>query len=154
MKSLISIIFISIILTNCGFKPIYSSKNSNFQIIEIKNNNKNRNSFTIEKMVMALSNQDGLTKVKLEMDYKQSITTILKDSKGDPSKKKLSIDLNLQVKNEKDNILVSKNFNEEFSYDIQSDKFKMSQYENNIINNLSNKISNDIIFMLETLNDN
>ena len=154
MKSLLSIIFISIILTNCGFKPIYSSKNSNFQIIEIKNNNKNRNSFTIEKMVMALSNQDGLTKVKLEMDYKQSITTILKDSKGDPSKKKLSIDLNLQVKNEKDNILVSKNFNEEFSYDIQSDKFKMSQYENNIINNLSNKISNDIIFMLETLNDN
>ncbi len=153
MKSLLSIIFISIILTNCGFKPIYSSKNSNFQIIEIKNNNKNRNSFTIEKMVMALSNQDGLTKVKLEMDYKQSITTILKDSKGDPSKKKLSIDLNLQVKNEKDNILVSKNFNEEFSYDIQSDKFKMSQYENNIINNLSNKISNDIIFMLETLND-
>ena len=153
MKSLLSIIFISIILTNCGFKPIYSSKNSNFQIIEIKNNNKNRNSFTIEKMVMALSNQDGLTKVKLEMDYKQSITTILKDSKGDPSKKKLSIDLNLQVKNEKDNILVSKNFNEEFSYDIQSDKFKMSQYENNIISNLSNKISNDIIFMLETLND-
>ena len=153
MKSLLSIIFISIILTNCGFKPIYSSKNSNFQIIEIKNNNKNKNSFTIEKMVMALSNQDGLTKVKLEMDYKQSITTILKDSKGDPSKKKLSIDLNLQVKNEKDNILVSKNFNEEFSYDIQSDKFKMSQYENNIINNLSNKISNDIIFMLETLND-
>ena len=154
MKSLISIIFISIILTNCGFKPIYSSKNSNFQIIEIKNNNKNKNSFTIEKMVMALSNQDGLTKVKLEMDYKQSITTILKDSKGDPSKKKLAIDLNLQVKNEKDNILASKNFNEEFSYDIQSDKFKMSQYENNIINNLSNKISNDIIFMLETLNDN
>ena len=154
MKSLISIIFISIILTNCGFKPIYSSKNSNFQIIEIKNNNKNKNSFTIEKMVMALSNQDGLTKVKLEMDYKQSITTILKDSKGDPSKKKLSIDLNLKVKNEKDNILASKNFNEEFSYDIQSDKFKMSQYENNIINNLSNKISNDIIFMLETLNDN
>ena len=154
MKSLISIIFISIILTNCGFKPIYSSKNSNFQIIEIKNNNKNKNSFTIEKMVMALSNQDGLTKVKLEMDYKQSITTILKDSKGDPSKKKLSIDLNLKVKNEKDNILASKIFNEEFSYDIQSDKFKMSQYENNIINNLSNKISNDIIFMLETLNDN
>ena len=153
MKSLLSIIFISIILTNCGFKPIYSSKNSNFQIIEIKNNNKNKNSFTIEKMVMALSNQDGLTKVKLEMDYKQSITTILKDSKGDPSKKKLAIDLNLQVKNEKDNILASKNFSEEFSYDIQSDKFKMGQYENNIINNLSNKISNDIIFMLETLND-
>ena len=38
MKSLISIIVLSIILTNCGFKPIYSSKSSNFEIIEITNN--------------------------------------------------------------------------------------------------------------------
>ena len=35
MKSLISIIILSIILANCGFKPIYNSKNSNFQILEI-----------------------------------------------------------------------------------------------------------------------
>ena len=85
------------------------------------------------------------------MDYKQSITTILKDSKGDPSKKKLSIIVNLMVKNERDNILTNKNYNEEFSYDVQSDKFNMSQYEDNIVNNLNNKISNDIIFLLGTI---
>ena len=87
MKSLISIIFLSIILTNCGFKPIYNSKNSNFEIIEITNKNENKNSFFIEKMIMSLSNKDAKKKVKLEIDYKQSISTILKDSKGDPSKK-------------------------------------------------------------------
>ena len=87
MKYSILIIILSILLTSCGFKPIYSSKNSNFEIIEIKNNNKNKYSFAIEKMIMTLSNQNGLTKVKLEMEYKQSTTTILKDSKGDPSKK-------------------------------------------------------------------
>ena len=37
MKSLISIIILSLILTNCGFKPIYNSKNSNFEITDIKN---------------------------------------------------------------------------------------------------------------------
>ena len=36
---------------------------------------------------MSLSNKDAKNKVKLEIDYKQSISTILKDSKGDPSKK-------------------------------------------------------------------
>ena len=82
------------------------------------------------------------------MNYKQTFSTILKDSKGDPSKKKLSISVNLVVKNEKGNVLTRKNFSEEFSYDVQSDKFKMSQYEDNIINNLNNKISNDIIFLL------
>jgi len=151
MKFLISIVILSIILTNCGFKPIYSSKNSNFEIIEIINENENKNSFAIEKMVMALSNQDAVKKVKLEMNYKQTFSTILKDNKGDPSKKKLSISVNLIVKNEKDNVLANKNFNEEFSYDVQSDKFNMAQYEDNITDNLNNKVSNDILFLLGTL---
>lgn len=151
MKSLILIIIFFVILSNCGFKPIYNSKDSNFQIIEIKNKNENKNSFSIENMVMSLSNKNALRKVKLEIDYKQSFTTILKDSKGDPSKKKLSINVNLIVKNKKNNVLTTKNFDEEFSYDVQSDKFNMSQYENNIINNLNNKISNDIIFILGTI---
>ena len=151
MKFLISIVILSIILTNCGFKPIYGSKNSNFEIIEIINENENKNSFAIEKMVMTLSKQGAVNKVKLEMNYKQTFSTILKDNKGDPSKKKLSIYVNLVVKNEKDNVLTNKNFSEEFSYDVQSDKFNMAQYEDNITNNLNNKVSNDIIFLLGTL---
>ena len=151
MKFFISIVILSIILTNCGFKPIYGSKDSNFEIIEIINENENKNSFAIEKMVMTLSNQGAVNKVKLEMNYKQTFSTILKDNKGDPSKKKLSISVNLIVKNEKDNVLTNKNFREEFSYDVQSDKFNMAQYEDNITNNLNNEISNDIIFLLGTL---
>ncbi len=151
MKFLISIVIMSILLTNCGFKPIYSSKNGNFEIIEIINENENKNSFAIEKMVMALSNQDAVKKVKLKINYKQMFSTILKDNKGDPSKKKLSISVDLIVKNEKDNVLTNKNFSEEFSYDVQSDKFNMTQYEDNITDNLNNKISNDILFLLGTL---
>ena len=138
-------------LANCGFKPIYNSKNSNFQIIEIKNKNENKNSFFIENTIMSLSNKDALKKFKLEINYDHSFTTILKDSKGDPSKKKISVIVNLKIKNEKDNVMTNKNFSEEFSYDVQSDKFNMSQYEDNIISNLNNKISNDIIFLLGTI---
>jgi len=100
---------------------------------------------------MSLSNKDAERKIKLEMDYKETIVTVLKDSKGDPSKKKISLSINLIVKNDKNNILVTKNFNEEFNYNVQSDKFNMNQYEDSIINNLNTKISNDIIFLLGTL---
>ncbi len=150
MKTLISIIFLSLFLNSCGFKPIYNSKNSNFEVIEIENKNENKNSFFIEKVIMSLSNKNAKNKVKLVMDYNQSISTILKNSKGDPTKKKLSINVNLKIKNDNDNILVNQNFYEEFSYDVQSDKFGMSQYEENITDNLNNKISNDIIFLLGT----
>ena len=84
------------------------------------------------------------------MDYKQTISTILKDSKGDPSKNKLIIDVGLTVKNEKNKVLVTKSFREEFSYEVQGNKFNMSQYVESISNNLINKISNDIIFLLAT----
>ena len=151
MKSLISIIILSLILTNCGFKPIYNSKNSNFEVIEIKNKNENKDSFSIEKVIMSLSNKNAKNKFKLGLDYEKSILTILKDSKGDPSKKKLSINVVLVVKNDKNNILINQSFNEEFSYDVQSDKFGMAQYEENIKDNLNSKISNDIIFLLGTL---
>ena len=151
MKFLISVIILSITLTNCGFKTIYGSKGGNFDILEIINKNENKNSFAIEKMIKLLSNQDAEKKVKLEMDYKQTFTTILKNNKGDPSKKKLSIAVNLIVKDQSNNFLTNKNFNEEFSYDVQSDKFNMAQYEDSITSNLNNKISNDIIFLLGTL---
>tara|TARA_B100001989_G_C24538471_1_gene465996 strand:+ start:507 stop:965 length:459 start_codon:yes stop_codon:yes gene_type:complete len=150
MKTLISIIFLSLFLTNCGFKPIYNSKNSNFEVIKIVNKNENKNSFFIEQVIMSLSNKNAKFKVKLEMDYKRAISTILKDSKGDPTKKKLSINVTLKIKGEKDNVLTNQNFYEEFSYNVQSDKFGMAQYEENITENLNNKISNDIIFLLGT----
>ena len=151
MKPLISIIFLTLFLTNCGFKPIYNSRDTNFEIIDIENKNENKNSFFIEKTIMSLSNKDAKNKVKLEIDYNHSISTILKNSKGDPSKKKLSIDLILTVRNDKDNVLINRSFSEEFSYDVQSDKFGMAQYEENITDNLNGKISSDIIFLLGTL---
>ena len=151
MRNFLSIIILSIMLTNCGFKPIYGSKRTNFEIIEFKNKNENKNSFTIEQTIMSISNQEAKRKIKLEIDYKKAISTILKDNKGNPSKNKLSINVDLKVKNEKDNVLVIKSFNEEFNYDVQSNKFNMSQYVNNLIDNLNNKISDDIIFLLGTL---
>ena len=57
----------------------------------------------------------------------------------------------LLLKNDKNNILINQSFNEEFSYDVQSDKFGMAQYEENITDNLNGKISSDIIFLLGTL---
>ena len=151
MRNFISIIILSIMLTNCGFKPIYGSKRTNFEIIEFKNKNENKNSFTIEQTIMSISNQEAKRKIKLEIDYKKAISTVLKDNKGNPSKNKLSINVDLKVKNERDNVLVIKSFNEEFNYDVQSNKFNMSQYVNNLIDNLNNKISDDIIFLLRTL---
>ena len=151
MKSIVLVIIFSALLASCGFKSIYSSKNSNFEVIEIVNQNENKNSFFIEKMIMAISNNEAKKKLKLEMEYQQVTTTILKDSKGDPSKNKLLIKVNLDVKDQEDKLLINKVFTEEFNYNVQNNKFEMSQYVENISENLNKEISNNIIFLLATL---
>ena len=151
MKSIALAIIFSALLVSCGFKSIYSSKNSNFEIIDIVNKNENKNSFLIEKMIMAISNNEAKKKLKLEIDYQQVTTTILKDSKGDPSKNKLIIKVNLNVKDKEDKVLINKVFAEEFNYNVQTNKFEMSQYVENISENLNKEISNNIIFLLATL---
>ena len=119
MKSLISVIIFSILIISCGFKPIYSSKNSNFEIIEINNKSKSKNSFMIEKTIMSISNEEANRKLKIELDYQKTITTILKNSKGDPSKNKLTVNVNINVKDNNDKDLIDKVFSEDFSYDVQ-----------------------------------
>ena len=151
MKSIVLVIIFSVLLVSCGFKSIYSSKNSNFEIVNIVNKNENKNSFLIEKTIMAISNNEAQKKLRLEIDYQQLTTTILKDSKGDPSKNKLLIKVNLNVKDKENKVLINKEFTEEFSYNVQANKFEMSQYVENISENLNKKISNDIIFLLATL---
>ena len=151
MKSIVLVIIFSVLLVSCGFKSIYSSKNSNFEIVDILNKNENKNSFLIEKTIMAISNYEAQKKLRLEIDYQQLTTTILKDSKGDPSKNKLLIKVNLNVKDKENKVLINKEFTEEFSYNVQANKFEMSQYVENISENLNKKISNDIIFLLATL---
>ena len=151
MKSIVLAIIFSALLVSCGFKSIYSSKNSNFEIIDIVNKNENKNSFLIEKMIMAISNNEAKKKLKLEIDHQQVTTTILKDSKGDPSKNKLLIKVNLDVKDQEDKLLINKVFTEEFNYNVQNNKFEMSQYVENISENLNKEISNNIIFLLATL---
>ena len=151
MKYKITYLLIILLLSSCGFTPIYSNKNSNFNVEKVTSNLNNSLTNYIENSLFSFSNTNASQSLNIEITLKEEIIVILKDSKGDPSKKKLTIIVNLKVKNHTDKFLIDKNFKEEFSYDVQSDKFSLGQYEDNITINLNNKISNDIIFLLGTL---
>ena len=73
MKSFISIIILSIMLTNCGFKPIYSSKDSNFEIIEIINENENKNSYAIENpnLIDSIASNFGSQAITISLQVKR-----------------------------------------------------------------------------------
>ena len=138
------LVIIFLILNNCGFTPIHSSKGSNYKLISLDKNNNNRLTNYLENSIRAISNENAPKGLKINLVLKENISVILKDKKGNPSKNRLSIVVNLIINDVNDQLISTKRFTENFEYDVQDNKFNMKQYEKTISFNLTDKISKQI----------
>tara|TARA_B100001057_G_scaffold487389_1_gene570058 strand:+ start:1530 stop:1988 length:459 start_codon:yes stop_codon:yes gene_type:complete len=151
MKNIIILLLLTLVSSSCGFNPIYGSKDSSFEILEVDNLSANRSSIFIEKTIKSVSNENSIKKFKVQFNYDEKVVVVLKDKKGNPSKNKININVDLNVRDENEKLIINKVFTREFGYDVQSNKFKMKQYEKNIKENLINEVSRDIVFLLTTI---
>ena len=150
MKKLIFVVIALFILNNCGYAPIYSSKNSNFYI-DISQKDRSKLNSKIEKNIKKISNQNSENIIQLEISSNKKINTISKDKKGDPSRFSMTISLTINILNKNNyEINKTKTFTEEFNYNNNSNKFSLKQYEKDIEDNLINKIiERSIIYFSE-----
>ena len=74
----------------------------------------------------------------------------MKDKKGDPASFKLTIDVSVSVL-ENNKIKIEKVFQETFNYNNTSKKFELSRYEDEIRNGMLERISEEIIVSLYTI---
>lgn len=144
MKKIFLVIII-LLLNNCGYTPIYSAKDSNFKIISLNSNVNNNLTNYIENSISVFSNEDSNKKLNIVFDLKENVSVILKDSKGDPSKNRLTITVDLSLFDVNKNLLASNTFSESFQYNIDDNKYNLKQYEKNIKFSLVEQISSQII---------
>ena len=150
MKKLIFVVIALFMLNNCGYSPIYSSKNNNFYIDILQKNSSKLNS-KIENNIKQFSNQNNENIIQLEISSNKKINTISKDQKGDPSRFNMIISLTINILNKNNyEINKTKSFTEKFDYNNNSNKFSLKQYEKDIEDNLINKvIERSIIYLSE-----
>ena len=150
MKKLIFVVIALFMLNNCGYSPIYSSKNNNFYI-DISQKDRSKLNSKIEKNIKKFSNQNNENIIQLEISSNKKINTISKDKKGDPSRFNMTISLTINILNKNNyEINKTKSFTEKFDYNNNSNKFSLKQYEKDIEDNLINKIiERSIIYLAE-----
>ena len=130
----ILLILLFFILANCGFEPIYSSKKSNFNIGEIKINEKNKFNSIIKNNLKNISNNESQNKFDLIINSEKKRIISSKDTKGNPQLLTMIISVEVQII--KDNVIKNKkNFSQDFSYSNNSNKFGLAQYEKDIEKN-------------------
>ena len=133
-------ILILFFITSCGYQPLYVNKNNSnlvFNKIELFGDKEiNR------RIISFISIKEDKSEEKLNQLVLRSNEDIIetsKDSKGRVATLKTTVEIKLVIL-DGNQIIKEKTFNENFSYNNKDNKFDLTKYQNEIKNNLVDKI--------------
>ena len=134
-------------LYGCGFEAIYSVKNTNFRFSEIETNDETVSAILKNNLSNYYSSDLEKTDFKIKINLEQSRNIKSKNKKGEALVYSIVINGEILIyRNEK--LKSTFNVNEFFDYQNTSNKFDLSEYEENIRRNLASKISNELIIKM------
>ena len=147
MKKKIILICCLFFLTSCGYKTLYSSKNSsNILINKIETVGEKK----INRQILSLLSLDEVGELEnsyiLNISTKKNKRIVSKDKQGNASVYNLNLEINILLN--KDDQKVAKTFTSDFSYNTQKNKFELSREENKILNNLVESMVEKIILFI------
>ena len=145
MKKITLTLIVFIICTSCGYKAMYSNKNFNFNITKIEKFKKDKLNLVFERMINNFSNDQAINLISLETNAEKQITVVSKDARGDPSRYQMIVKLELVIIDDQKNKKINKNIVQQFSYNNNSNRSKLNQYEKEIEEILINKIIDETI---------
>ena len=131
---------------SCGYTPIFSKKDVNFSIENIKFLGDKDVKEKISNTLSSYTNKpDKEKKISLVVTSSKNTTVASKNSKGEALTNKISVDVNVKIILAENNFL-EKNFNKTSIYTVINRKSEQKLTENKLIENLSNEIAQQIIF--------
>ena len=152
LKKIIIILLSTLYLASCGFAPIHSKKNLDFQINNIQ--------FEGDREIKAilLSNLSAYkTKRKDKYNYNLNIKSekkveiASKNTKGEATVYKININSTVEVFLD-DKLLLTKHYNNSSIYSSEKKIIKMKEVESRNLSNLSSKLASEIILTLSLAN--
>ena len=157
IKFLIKISFLSLILMviSCGYSPIFTQKNYNFEIDDVIFNGEKEINKIIENRLNIIQKNKGVSKKKYNLNiYSEKKRNIVsKDSKGDPLKYEMIITIEYKISNNGE-MLLEREIKKGNIYNNDNDLFELEQSEKIIIENISGNLSDNIISSIINLDDN
>ena len=146
MKKTLFILFIFI--ASRGYKPIYL--NNNLKNIEYNKINIDGEIEIGKKIINSLSLRENtsnkqLSDLTLFSSFK--IDEIAKNSKGQTETYRSSIVVSVKIIDDQ-KIIKNKTFSDDFTYNKKNNKFELTEYQEDVKNQLVNRIIEDLILFL------
>ena len=151
MNKFYKFFFIYFFIVSCGYQPIFSGKKVNFGIKNLIYDKNNKVDLEINKNLKKYKNLENKNKIlDLEISSKINKITTSLDDRGDPKSYRLEIEVKTIVK-KNNKLLNEKEFNKSQNYNNNTNKFDLKKYENLIKENMVDKITEEIITYILSL---
>ncbi len=149
MKKVIITLLIFLFVSSCGYQPlVFKNADIAIKLNELGGNNKIN--YIIKNRLKIYEKKNNNYNLEI-VDSKVNKIIASMDTKGDPKSYQLSVKLIINLKENTNIIIKDKNFIATTNYNTISSKFDLKKYEDNLIENLTEKISDEIILYIQTL---
>ena len=142
------LLFIFVFTTSCGFSPLLNSEKINFYISDLKfEGDREVNNYILQNLKKFKKPGENSIEYNLIISSNYQKEIINKDNKGNPKNYNLSVRINVNtISNEKN--IKNKIFERNTSLSAKTKKITEIELEKKYKENLSNLLSEDIVFFL------
>ena len=142
------LLILTLFLYSCGYQPIYINKNlNNLEFAEIVlKGEKDLNRIIIESLSLKES-ESNLSLNKIQITTNTLIEETSKNSKGQVQTYRTIINVELLI-TKNGELIKSKIFMEDFSYNSRDNKFELVEYQDEVRDDIIKKIIEEIVIYL------
>ena len=152
LKKIIIILLSTLYLASCGFAPIYSKKNLDFQINNIQfEGDREIKAILLSNLSIYKTKKKDKYNYDLNIKSEKKVEIASKNTKGEATVYKININSTVEVFLD-DKLLLTKHYNNSSIYSSEKKIIKMKEVESRNLSNLSSKLASEIILTLSLAN--
>ena len=152
LKKIIIILLSTLYLTSCGFTPIYSKKNLDFQINNIQfEGDREIKAILLSNLSIYKTKKKDKYNYDLNIKSEKKVEIASKNTKGEATVYKININSTVEVFLD-DKLLLTKHYNNSSIYSSEKKIITMKEVESRNLSNLSSKLASEIILTLSLAN--
>ena len=147
MSKIILTFFIFIIVHGCSYEPILKDKKYDFKFKSINLDKENKTNNILKNNLLEKSKNSSKKEYDLYLITSQEKEIISSNKQGDPTIFQIKISLNYLLK-ENDKLILKDVIHRQITYNNINDKHELLKYEENILRNLLESISLEILMSI------
>ena len=138
------IIFISVMVSACGYSKLNKVDQMSYQIIEINLSGDKKIGFKLKNYLNLYAPKKSKNKIIMDLQIEKKISLKEKNEAGNVSKREILINVNLLIKNEKNNSKKKRLFAIKDDYSVKINRSETIIVERKVVDNLTQKMGEEI----------